>query len=512
MNPNRRQLLAGVLILLLLVVPACHAGGLRLSPLFGDNACVQTQRPVRIWGWSSAGDKITVTLGKGAARATAAEDGRWQCELPPVPVGGPYGLVVRDAAGDEVRSQNILAGEVWLASGQSNMHFPVSKTKAAATDMPAANRPALRLFRNEVVPSYTPSKEPNGKWVVCTSETVKEFSGVAYFFGRKLNQELNVPVGLIQTSLGGTPIEGWLPPEIWKTSPELEKIRQAQADRADKHKRKRFEAVHQAWEKRGKPADKEPAKPDYGEVDQNDPSVCFNSGIAPMAGYAIAGFLWYQGEWNVSHAADYSIQLPLLITQWRQLWREGDIPFYVVQLPAIGKTPGGPVEPKSDWARLREAQLSALTLPNTGIAIIIDTGGELHPPEKREVGERLARQALAKTYGRKIDADGPMLRKTSPGDGALRLDFSHARGLVLRPVSGQTGFVISGADRKYYPAQARVEGDAVILSNPSVSNPVQARYLWANNPAATLFNGAGLPASPFRTDDWDVFDVAFSTK
>lgn len=487
----------------LLCAGGLHATSLRVPALFGDNACVQAGQPLAVWGWSDPASKVTITLDKSSVETTTDADGRWQAELPGIPVGGPYVLSVQ--SGDQtVTSKNIVAGEVWLASGQSNMFWPLTKTEHAARDIPTAGNDQLRLFRSEIIPSFDTASEPRGKWEVCTPESVAEFSGVAYYFGRKLQKDLNVPVGMIQVSLGGTPIEGWLPPELWKESAEFKALRKVQEGKADDHARKTYERLFQKWKKRGSPAGKEPPKPDYAEVDQNDPSVCFNVGIAPLAPYTLTGFLWYQGEWNTGRAEHYDKLLTQLVGKWRKLWGGTELPFYVVQLPNIGKEPSEePVDFKSGWAALREEQATVLKLPNTGLAVTIDLGGELHPPQKLEVGERLARIALAQAYKRDIPALGPSLTEAKAEGGKLILTFANADGLTLTPAHGRTGFALAGDDKIYHAANATVEGEKILLSTPAVPAPKFVRYLWAQNPQATVYNSAGLPAGPFRTDSWE---------
>lgn len=490
--------LAGVWLL----TQSGFAADLRVPALFGDNACVQAGRPVAVWGWAKPGAKVVVTLGDSAAEVTAGPGGRWLAEIPALKPGGPHVLTIKSGA-EEVRSENILAGEVWLASGQSNLFFPVGKTQDAAKDVPAARHPEIRLFRCEVLPSYETASEPRGRWEVCSPETVPEFSGVAYFFGERIHRELGFPVGLIQASLGGTPIEGWLPPELWKEGEDFARIHREQEGYGDSHMRKKYERAVAAWKRRGSPADAEPPAPDYSRVDQNDPSVCFNAAIAPLVPYTLAGFVWYQGEWNTGRAGDYGKLLAQLVTKWRTLWGGGDLPFLVVQLPAIGtKTSGSSVDPKSGWAALREQQASVRSLPKTGLAVTIDLGGELHPPRKREVGERLARLALAEVYGRGGVSQGPVLKSATPQDGRIVLAFDHAEGMTLQPVDGRTGFAVAGDDKVFHAAQAIVDGGDVIVSSAAVPAPRHVRYLWAQNPSATLYNAAQLPAGPFRTDDW----------
>lgn len=495
------------IVVSLLLAAQGWAASLRISPLFGDNACVQAGRPIVVWGWEEPGAKVAVKLGESSAEATAGPDGRWQTELGAVKAGGPYTLTATSGS-QSVESKNILAGEVWLASGQSNMFWPLERAEGAESDIAAADNDQIRLFRLEVVPSFQQTQEPKGKWEVCSTETVRQFSGVAYYFGRDLQKKLKVPVGLIQTALGGTPIEGWLPPETWKESAEFERIRKVQEELADDHARKTAERLLKGWQRGGSKPDKKPPEADYATVDQNDPSVCYNVGIVPVVPYTVAGFLWYQGEWNAGRAADYDKLLAKLVGTWRKLWGGGEIPFYVVQLPSVGDKPAkDPVEPKSGWAALREKQATVLKLPNTGLVVTMDVGGELHPPYKRQVGERLARIALADAYEKDVVKSGPVMMKAEPTGDKLAITFDYADGMVIKPVEGRTGFAISGDNKSYHAADAMVEGDKIVLSSPEVKEPKYVRYLWAQNPAVTVFNGAGLPAAPFRTELWDEFEV-----
>ena len=496
-----------IIVAILALAVRSWAGDLKISPLFGDNACVQAGRPVAIWGWGDPGNKVSIDLAGSSVEAEADKSGRWQAKLGPVKAGGPYVLTVKSGE-QTVESKNILAGEVWLASGQSNMFWPLYKAQDGEAEIASAQNDKIRFFRCEIEPSFQPIPEPKGKWEICAPETAREFSGAAYYFGKSLQKELGVPVGLIQTALGGTPIEGWLPPDLWKESADFERIRKVQDDLADDHMRKTYERLLKGWERKGSPAGKRPPEPDYGGVDQNDASVCYNVGIAPVAPYTIAGFLWYQGEWNASRAADYGKLLEALVSRWRALWGEGDLPFYVVQLPSVGdKLATDPAETKSHWSALREKQATVLKMPNTGLVVTMDVGGELHPPYKQQVGERLARIALANAYKRDIVFSGPTLVKAQAEGKSIAVSFENAAGLVLKPIEGRTGFAIAGDDKVYHAAEARVEGEKIELSSPKVPEPKYVRYLWAQNPAVTVFNEAGLPAAPFRTELWDDFAV-----
>lgn len=487
----KRPVLSLLIIGILLTASFLHAAepALRVSPLFGDNACLQAGAPLPVWGWAAPKSKVTVTLGKSSAEAVANDEGRWKAELPAQTAGGPHTLAVKSGTA-ELQSKNILIGEVWLASGQSNMRWPLSQTSEAGKDLPAARHPEIRLFIVDLgtkqafpLEENVPQEEVRGKWAVCSPESARDFSGVAYFFGLRLHEALGTPVGLIMSAQGSTPIQTWLPPQVWKEQTDLEKYSLAKR--------------------------RNPKKNDTAKVRFDDPSACFNAGIAPLVPYALSGFLWYQGERNSGSPAGYDKLLEQLVVQWRKLWNRGDLPFYVVQLPAIKrpKSPRTAIQQGVTWADIREMQASVLKLPNTGLAVTIDQGGDLHPPHKREVGARLARLALAGSYGKPVIAQGPALASATAEDGKLVLSFRNAEGLVLRPEKGSSGIAVAGDDKVFYEATAEVQGDRIIASNPSVPHPRQARYLWADNPPATLFNGEGLPAAPFRTDDWDKFEV-----
>lgn len=478
-----------------------------LPALFSDHMVLQADVAVPVWGWADPGEKVSVTLGDQTKTATTNASGKWALKLDKLKSAEPATLVVKGK--NTVTVNDVLIGEVWLCSGQSNMEFGVGGQERAD----AANFPKLRVFTEKSPGEAQPAEKCQGEWVICSPETVKQFSGTAYFFGKNLHEKLGQPVGLIVSAVGGTPIESWMAREILRGMPELksefEKM-EAQAGGYDPAKAKadyekrlaEFEATVAQLKAEGKPLPKLKQTPRL----QPDPRATrlgnlFNGKIAPLVPYAIRGAIWYQGESNSSTPQTgqlYAKEFPALIKSWRTLWGQGDFPFAWVQLPKFQD------ERFQGWREVRESQLKTLSLPNTGMVVMIDSGdpAAIHPKNKSEVGLRLASWALAKVYGQDIPYSGPLPAGHQVKDGAIICSFQHAEG--LKSADGELkGFVIAGADRKWVPATAKVSGETVIVSSPEVKQPVAVRYAWENVPDCNLGNGAGLPASPFRTDDWN---------
>ena len=651
-----------VLVPLLITVFAVVARAeVRLPAIIGDNMVLQRAMKVRIWGDAKPGEHVTVTFDRKSASAVADAQGRWQVWIGPLNTGTPSELIVK---GDNILTiKNVLVGEVWLCSGQSNMEWPLINTMGGAETVAQANHPEIRLFRVEHQTSATPLADVQGHWVVTTPEEAANFSAVGYFFGRELYQHLKVPIGLINSSWGGTPAEAWTTHDALVSSPELKPIldryqsslnalpetKEAYARALAQWEEKNLyldagnkgEALGYAdpaastadWSKMDLPKQLEtagllidgavwfrkevelpeswfgkdlvlkltpiddhdvtyfngtkigatgretpnsymvprkyvvpgslvkagrnviavrvfdsageggfsrggamsigpngdgdsqaislrgvwdykvelalePKRPDWGTrpeavgvSNQNNPSVLYNAMIAPLVPFAIRGVIWYQGESNAGRAYQYRTLFPLMIRSWRSAWGR-EFPFYFVQLANWHASKAEPDE--SDWAELREAQTMTLREPQTGMAVTIDIGDEndIHPRNKLDVGRRLAAWALAETYGEKVIPSGPLLdRFTIDGD-KVRIRFKHGTGLKTSDGGPVKGFAIAGEDRRFVWADARIEGDTVIVSSPKVVKPVAVRYGWADNPIANLYNKAGLPASPFRTDDW----------
>jgi sialate O-acetylesterase len=623
----------------------------RLPHLFGDHMVLQRGTEIRIWGWSDPQESIEVSLA-GASRQTAANrEGQWRVSLPPLPAGGPFVLEVR--GNKTLRFKDVMVGEVWVASGQSNMTYALSGAANATEEIQKANDPSLRFFtvpKKIAIEAQTDTLP--AAWEVSTSDTAKNFSAVAYFFGSSLHRSLGVPVGLILSAWPGTAAEEWTDPDFLRRDPVLQPIvsRWDSVSPEEKafaaHSRKfsldfddfellpespdsapvsfsnfddgsshvstggtwsyswqealdsQFELIapgrqgkgyaarisgeldggsDSRWEIRlhsdGTPmglsnfggvrfwvrgngtfvfrtvqpsisdwdnysTDILKATPEWKQItvwfkdlkqagwgvsqkltlDQisgfsistmtdlpdppRPPSGLYEGMIAPLMNYRIRGAIWYQGEGNTQRAFQYRTLLPALIRGWRTRWNEGDFPFLIVQLPNQGHT-----EEFADswWAELREAQLlTARTVPNTGLAVTIDVGesGNLHPPRKAEIGERLARWALGTTYKMPLEYSGPLYDSMRVEGKEIRIRFQHAgNGLKIHGDTLQ-GFIIAGSDRKFHRAEAHMDGNAVVVSSPEVGAPVAVRYAWEDSPACNLFNDEELPASPFRTDDW----------
>jgi sialate O-acetylesterase len=650
--------------LMLFSLPVASRADVRVPSLIGDHMVLQQGRKVRVWGTAEPGERVTVTFNGNAARAVADERGRWQVFVGPFKAGGPFEMTV---SGKNILTfRDVLVGELWVCSGQSNMEWPLANAQDGAREVAQADYPEIHLFTVSKKTSATPLEDVEGRWVVTKPQTVAQFSAVGYFFGRELYRRLKVPVGLIHTSWGGTPAEAWTSRDALAAEPafkpmlnrfdaELKDLPRLQseyerarvewgrryvtqdagnkgeamgyADPAREFADWRRMRVPQAWESAGLDVDgsvwfrrevsvpaawagrdltlslgaiddfdttyfdgvrvgatgeetpnswtvprryrvpgslvragrnviavrvfdrvggggfvggemwlapesaaKTEALPldgdwyykeestvpsrriDYsrqpqppGPANQNNPTVLYNAMLAPLLPYTIRGAVWYQGESNAGRAYQYRTLFPTMIRDWRARWGEGDFPFYFVQLP--NWQPIKPEPSESEWAELREAQLMALRLPHTGMAVAIDLGSpeELHPRNKLPVALRLARWALAETYGQKLEESGPLYRAYTIEGDKVRVRFTHAKGLQTMPGDKPAllkGFAIAGADHKFVWADARIEGETVVVWSKSITRPLAVRYDWADSPDGNLYNSAGLPASPFRTDDW----------
>ncbi len=645
-----------LLPLLILVFVGVVRAEVRLPAIIGDNMVLQQGVKVRLWGTANAGEQVTVTFANKSANAIADAQGRWQVWIGPLKAGGSSELTVNN-----LTIKNVLVGEVWLCSGQSNMEWPLINTIGGAETVAHANHPEIRLFTVEHQTSTTPLTDVQGHWVVTTPEEAANFSAVGYFFGRELYQSLKVPIGLIDSSWGGTPAEAWTTHDALLSSPELKPIldryqdslnalpqtketyaralaqweeknlyldagnkgealgyadpKSSTADWSKMDLPKQFETagllidgavwfrkdveLPESWSGKdlvlnltpiddqdityfngtkigatgretpnsymvprkyvvpgslvhagrnviavrvfdsageggfsrggamtigpGENGDAislrgvwdykvelalEPKHPDWGTrpeavgvSNQNNPSVLYNAMIAPLVPFAIRGVIWYQGEANAGRAYQYRTLFPTMIRSWRGAWGY-EFPFYFVQLANWHAHKAEPDQ--SDWAELREAQMMTLREPQTGMAVIIDIGDEndIHPRNKLDVGRRLAAWALAGTYGQKVIPSGPLFDRFSVEGDKIRIRFKHGAGLKTSDGGPVKGFAIAGEDRRFVWADARIDGDTVIVSSPTVQKPAAVRYGWADNPIVNLYNKAGLPASPFRTDDW----------
>ena len=482
----------------------------KLPAVFSDHAVLQQGVDVPVWGWAEPGEQVTVTVAGQTKTAKAGPDGVWVVKLDALKPGQTLTLTV--AGKNTLTVQDVLVGEVWLGSGQSNMAMTVNRCKDFDKEQAAAKFPQIRMFAVERVVGKTPQKDCKGQWVVCTPEAVGNFSATAYFFGRDLHQKLNVPVGLINSSWGGTPVESWTSAEALAELPEMKAVTDQWAARTaqpwDEAKvMAGYEKQVAAWKenvKKAKQAGKEPPrapkKPVDPRLDPHYPANLFNGMIAPLIPYAIKGAVWYQGESNANDttAVFYGKQLAAKILDWRKRWGY-DFPYAWVQLPNFNSS-------DRNWPLVREGMLQTLKVPNTGMATTMDIGEakDIHPKNKQDVGHRLAFWALGMVYGQKVASIcGPLPAGHTVKGSEVVCTFKHADGGLVAQGGELKGFVIAGADQAWKPAVAKIAGDTVVVSNPEVKAPVAVRYAWAANPECNLFNGAGLPASPFRTDTFD---------
>jgi len=492
----------------------------KLPAIIGSNMVLQADMKDPIWGWADAGEKVTVSLGDQKAEATAGAAGKWQVCLAAMKAGtGP--LVMTVTGKNALKLENILVGEVWICSGQSNMEMSVKSSMDSEKEIAEAKYPKIRIFMVAKATSATPLTDCKGQWVECSPETVPNFSAVGYFFGRMLHKDLGVPVGLIGSNWGGTPAESWTSRETLEADPDLKAIIarfQSQIDNYTKAKEdwekvkdKRLADWKAAADKakaEGKQQPRRPEAPRDPAASPNRPSTLYNGMIAPLVPYGIRGAIWYQGESNAGRPVEYRKLFPAMITDWRKQWGEGDFTFLFVQLANFMARKDQPAE--SGWAALREAQTMTLSLPKTGMATIIDIGDatNIHPKDKQNVGKRLALAGEAGTYGKDVVFSGPMYESIKVEGDKVRLKFKHVGGGLVAKGDKLTGFAIAGEDKKFVWADAKIDGDTVVVSAKDVAKPVAVRYAWADNPECNLYNKADLPAVPLRTDDWPVGEQA----
>ncbi len=613
-----------------------------IAPIFSDNMVLQRGKPDIIWGWSDPGDTVRVEIGDHTASATAGADKRWQVKMDPPAAGGPYSVKITGR--QTVQLHNVLVGDVWLCGGQSNMGLPLRFTKDADTEIQKANYPDIRFFTVQGGPAYHRVDVIGGDWRAVSPDTAAWMSAVGYYFARKLQQDVHVPIGLVMDAVGGSPAESWASEAALRPLhdfdlplAELDRLKAADApaygnyvmhwydlydvgqnenwaapDHSDSSWKlvpvpggfkelgvpdtpavvwfrkeimlpdplpagramlylgeiERMDTVYvngksiggSAWVEnprvypamglkpgsnviairvlKTKPDGGFLSKPEVLRLELGDhssiplagewkaklsvdarppqqlpisyenwpimPAVLYEGMLAPIAPLSISGALWYQGEQNSPRGFQYRRLLPAMIADWRSLFGQGDFPFYLVSLPAFTKHSIVPVD-GDDWTETRESQaIAAATVPNSCLAVTIDTGDadNIHAKEKEPVGDRLARCALANYYGEKTAYAGPTLESVEHLPGSIRLHFAHADGGLVAKGGKLEEFSIAGDDRKWVWADARIEGDMVVVSSPEVPHPSQVRYAWQSNPNARLFNGAGLPATPFRTDAW----------
>jgi len=472
-RPTRPRQVALFLLATALISALPAAADVRLPKIFTDNMMLQRGQPVRVWGWAEAGEAVSVALAGKSATTQADAKGEWKVELAALKAGRNMELIVKGK--NRINLKNILIGDLWVCSGQSNMEMSLGQCLGAADDIKDADLPLIRRIKIDRVqgPKPQPDAPVTSPWEVCSQATAGGFTAVGFYFAREIQRKTKVPIGIIDSNWGGTRIEPWMAPETPGADGQLDGGR----------------------------------------------SGIYNAMIHPLVSLPIKGALWYQGEANGDEGDTYYDKMKTLIGGWRKLWKIGDFPFYFVQLASfqsVSEEPAG----GNGWAKLREAQTKSLTIPNTGMAVILDTvplaeAGDIHPKNKYDVGLRLARWALARDYDQKLEVSGPLFKALKIEGGKARLAFDHlGSGLMVGSKAGRSQavenkqgklqrFAIAGADKQWFWAEAVIVNNTITVSSPSVKVPVAVRYAYQMNPdGANLYNRDGLPASPFRTDAW----------
>jgi len=477
--------------------PAFLHGDVTLPKVLASHMVVQRDLPVHIWGWATSSEPVTVSFRGETKTSVTNPRGEWSVYLAPNTAGGPFVLNIKGS--NSITLDDVLVGDVWIAGGQSNMEFPMERASTAAADLPKASNSQIRLMIVDKGFSDYPRTDLTGTgWAASSPESAKAFSAVAWYFAREIQEREHVPVGVIDSTWGGTVAEAWTSLTALGSDPSLAPIFATRGRMADHEAtallddKARGRLIEEA-KAQGKP---EPQFPWHPSLVMWGPAMLYNQMIAPLTPFPIRGVLWYQGESNspLERFSTYERLFQTLITDWRRQWQIGDFPFLYVQLANFKSTP------KENWPPIREAQLRALSLRNTGMAVTIDIGNpdDVHPTDKLTVGHRLALAARAGTYGENLEFSGPLFRQLTTESNKLRVWFDHAGGLQVKNGS-LTGFEIAGEDGVFSPAAAEMDGNTIVLSSPGVAEPVAARYGWANSPECHLYNSAGLPASPFTS-------------
>ncbi|MBO9561208.1 MAG: sialate O-acetylesterase [Niastella sp.] len=506
---------------------------LKLPAIISDNMVLQSSQPIPLWGWATPGEKITITFNGKTSTTTTGSDSSWSVKLSSCKPGGPFEMNIKGTT-EEKNIKNILIGEVWLASGQSNMEFGIQTEAHGTLAIERATDSLIRFFYVPMAASLTkqkdiaavPANSLNGKWIVCSPATMAAswawhgFSAAGYYFAQQIRITTGNPVGMIGSYKGGTPAQAWTSVEGLQQDTALARHIKRRQDIIDNYeavqkeypqKQATFQAANKKWltDSIG-PRPQAPTPPNGGF---GAPANLFHAMIAPLIPYAIKGVIWYQGESNgdrLTDALEYATLFPRLIKDWRQQWEQGDFPFLFVQLTShrpAAKTPS-----EGNWAWVREAQTKTLSLPNTGMAVITDIGDarDIHPTNKQDVGLRLAIAARAIAYHKKLIYEGPVYRSMQVKGNEIHITFKNVGGgLEARtsirmslPDPPLYGFGIAGEDGQFVWGKAHIEGNKVIVFSDVIKNPVAVRYNWADNPPGNLFNKDGLPAGPFRTDNW----------
>ncbi len=483
----------------------------RLPHILSDHAVLQREAPIHLWGWSAPEENVQVQFHAQKRSVTANEYGEWSLWLAPESAGGPFTLNIHGNSGTPITYSDLLVGDVWFASGQSNMEIPLkgfgpdTPIKNGAAEIAAANLPQVRLMRVDHKTANFPQEDLSGTWTLCTPATATTFSAIAYFFGREIQQKEHVPIGLIDSTWGGTPVEAWMSLDAFSAQPSLMPVLAQWAHFADQQTRL---ASIEAEEKRednaaaqaGQPKPKHPWHP---LAESWEPAQIYNGMIAPATPYTIKGVIWYQGETNSppERAPFYQRLFATMIADWRHDWQQGEFPFLYAQISSFNS-------PAEEWGTLRDQQRRTLSVANTAMAVTLDVGlsDNVHPPDKQTVAARLALAAESMVYGRTnttgkpLEYSGPLYRQTTREGSSLRVYFDHAGTALVCKGSGLVGFEIAAKDGKYVPAQAAIEGQTVVVSSPEVSHPVSVRYAWPGFTTANLYNSSDLPASTFTSE------------
>jgi sialate O-acetylesterase len=498
-------------LLALTLVSAAHAE-LKLPAIISDHMVLQQKQSNPIWGWDSPGTKITVTFAGQTKTAETGPDGRWQVKLDPLPASDqPQTLTVTGSEKREI--SDVLIGEVWMCSGQSNMQFSLGNDWNGDVEAASSKLPNLRLIKVPAVGTQEPQKDFKGKWKATTPETCVGFSAVGFIFGRYLHNTLGVPVGLIDNSWGGSWAEAWVRRESLEKDPRFKSLMEStvkkETELSDPAEKAKYDEQMAKWKEEAAKAKAEnkrapapPSSPQQWLTGNSRPGNIFNGVVHPTIGYSIKGVIWYQGESNAGRPREYRDLFPFMIEQWRKEWQQGEFPFYWVQLAdfmAEKKQPG-----QSSWAELREAQTMTMKLPNSGQAVIIDLGEgkDIHPRNKHDVAARLVRWALVKDYGMTMPYRSPEFKSMEINGRKVTVNFD-CFGDALRTfdVPDAVGFAVCGEDKVWHWAKGSVKGDnKVELTCDEVEKPIAVRYAWADNPVCNLFSQHGLPVTPFRTD------------
>lgn len=510
----------GIFLTVLLFISLVAADAqVKIASVFGDHMVLQREMTVPIWGTAAVGEKVTVTLNGQRQTIKANKEGVWMVKLEPMKAGGPYSLEV--SGKNKVVLNDIYVGEVWLCSGQSNMDMTVAREDRywcgvfhEKEEVASANYPLIRVFDTEFTPRDEVQKNVVGKWEICSPQTVGHFSATAYFFARDIYEKYKVPIGLLTTAYGASTAEAWISKPSLQVHPQFtylleEYAKKCAAYDTAKVAKQKYADAYEAWKTEsakataeGKDKPREPKNPDP-HVDQHNPYVLFNGMVAPLIPYAIRGALWYQGESNGPTAKIYAPLMETLIADWRRAWGQGDFHFYFVQLANHQININEPIK-DDPMVLVREGQLKSLSIRNTGMVVAIDNANpgdpnDIHPKNKQSIGKRLALIARTKVYGDTVTYSGPIYDKYAIEGNSIRIYFNFARGLKA---AGDllSGFAIAGEDKKFVWAETKIEGNTIVVSSPQIAKPVAVRYGWSKNPPVNLYNKAGLPASPFRTD------------